>query len=153
MNTSLKILTAIALISVTIAAGVLTIKTLTSTPTNGGEGNTPGPTDVGEGTRIVKRKPDEKSIPKFSTPIEVMREDPLQPCYVPVNQPVYLQNIRIEGKTYHSRVMGKVEGQASKKDWGIRGSAYFTYIYGVESIGKIVKTRMIYVYTKTYRYE
>lgn len=139
MNTSLKILTAIALISVTIAAGVFTIKTLTSVSTNNEKENTSVQTASGEGTRIVKRKPDEQSIPKFSTPIEVTREDPLQPRYVPVNQPAYLQNIRTEGKTYHSRVMGKVEGQASKKDWGIRGSAYFTYIYGVESIGKIVK--------------
>ena len=29
--------------------------------------------------------------------------------------------------------------ESSKTDWGIRGSAYFTYIYGVESIGKIIK--------------
>ena len=140
MNTSLKILTAIALISVTIAAGVFTIKTLTTTTSTTGEKDKESvQTDAEQGTHVIKRKTDDKSIPKFSTPIEVTREDPLQPRYVPVNQPAYLQNIRTEGKTYHSRVMGKVEGQASKKDWGVRGSAYFTYIYGVESIGKIIK--------------
>lgn len=89
--------------------------------------------------QVIKRKPDESSVPKFSEPIIVEKNDPYQPKYVPVNQPEYLQNVRMEGKTYHSRVMGKVEGKASKKDWGIRGSAYFTYVYGVESIGKIQK--------------
>lgn len=142
MNTTLKVLAAITMISIIIAAGVFTVKTLTKeTPiiTKDSEKKTK-PTGTGgkEGGFII-REPDERSIPKYSEPITVTKEDPLQPQYTPVNQPAYLQNIRTEGKTYHSRVIGKVAGQAGKTDWGIRGSAYFTYIYGVESIGKIIK--------------
>ena len=142
MNTSLKILLAIALISVTIAAGVFTIKTLTA------DGDIKKTTavvsqsaesSIQSGSNVIRRKPDEREKPKFSEAIIVAKEDPLQPKYIPVNQPAYLQNIRTEGKTYHSHVMGKVTGQARKKDWGIRGSAYFTYVYGIESIGKILK--------------
>lgn len=139
MNTFLKIMAAIALISLTIAAGVFTIKTLTEdkpavTPpvANRTEEDTPPVVTP------IKKTP-VKPIPKITAPVEVKRDDPLQPAYIPVNQPAYLQNIRTEGKTYHSRVIGKVEGKASKKDWGIRGSAHFTYVYGVESIGKILK--------------
>lgn len=181
-NSTIKILLAMALISITVASGVFTIKTLTTeTPppqtitvsstesyllqksqndnrrvvdekqeekknspetfveretkqmtSEKNESNT-------DDNQIITRKQDESSIPKFSEPIIVEKDDSFQPKYIPVNQPVYLQNIRMEGKTYHSRVMGKVEGKASKKDWGIRGSAYFTYVYGVESIGKIQK--------------
>lgn len=143
MNTPLKILLAIALISVTIAAGVFTIKTITGSDGNGAKptvnaSKSTGSQGQGESS-VIRRKPDERAKPKFSETIIVEKEDPLQPQYVPVNQPAYLQNIRTEGKTYHSRVMGKVEGKASKKDWGVRGSAYFTYIYGVESIGRIIK--------------
>lgn len=88
---------------------------------------------------VVPCEPSEKSKIKISEPVVVSENDPIQPQYVPINQPAYLQNVRMEGKTYHSRVIGKVFGSASKKDWGIRGSAYFTYFYGVESIGKIIK--------------
>ncbi len=88
---------------------------------------------------VVSCVPSEKSKIKISEPVIVAEDDPIQSQYVPINQPVYLQNVRMEGKTYRSSVIGKVYGSASKKDWGIRGSAYFTYFYGVESIGKIIK--------------
>ena len=137
MNTTLKILAAITMIAIIIAAGVFTVKTLTEKPPVIDPPKPPN--GHGNGEVVIERVPDERSIPKYSEPIIVKKDDPLQPQYTPVNQPAYLQNIRTEGKTYHSAVMGKIAGQASKTDWGIRGSAYFTYIYGVESIGKIVK--------------
>ena len=142
MNTALKILLAIALISVTIAAGVFVIKTLTSVPEGPEKTSSDTQSQGAPGqfeSKVLERPMDERAKPKFSEPIVVEKDDFFQPRYIPVNQPAYLQNIRTEGKTYHSRVLGKVEGQASKKDWGIRGSAYFTYIYGVESVGKILK--------------
>ena len=150
MNLILKILAAAALIAVTIAAGVFTIKLLTAPPEPRGSVSAPADEKAATGTEsepveegvevvAVEVQRPERSKPKFAETISVEKDDPLQPRYTPVNQPAYLQNIRAEGKTYHSRVMGKVDGQASKKDWGIRGSAYFTYVYGVESIGKIVK--------------
>ena len=120
MNTSLKILLAIALISVTIAAGVFTIKTLTA------DGDIKKTTavvsqsaesSIQSGSNVIRRKPDEREKPKFSEAIIVAKEDPLQPKYIPVNQPAYLQNIRTEGKTYHSHVMGKVTGQARKQSY------------------------------------
>lgn len=142
MNMTLKVLTAIALVTITIAAGIFAIKILTTdssillsekkVPTSSSNASVPDIVEI----PIVQP---ERSKPKFSDEIVIKEDDPLQPNYVPVNQPAFLQNIREEGKTYHSRVMGKLDGQASKKDWGIRGTAYFTYIYGVESIGKIVK--------------
>ena len=141
MNSSLKILAAITMIAIIIAAGIVSIKTLDDLTKK------PRPPKVDD--HVVLNVPDKpvpievkeeaKSKPQFSEPVIVAKEDRLQPKYVPVNQPAYLQNLRMEGKTYHSRVLGKVEGRASKKDWGVRGSAHFTYIYGVESIGKIVK--------------
>ena len=138
---TLKVLAAIALVAVTIAAGVFVIKTMTAPNNPPNKPTVPTTKGGATGTDIVEipTKQAERSKPKFSETIVVAKDDPLQPKYVPVNQPEFLQNIREEGKTYHSSVMGKVEGQASKKDWGIRGSAYFTYIYGVESIGKIIK--------------
>jgi hypothetical protein len=50
-----------------------------------------------------------------------------------------LQMLRQEGKTYHSKVVGILKGKATKADWGVEGAAYFDYIYGIDSIGKIVK--------------
>lgn len=137
MNMILKILAAVALVAIIIATGVFTIKTLTTDSTR----NVSSSIVKGEKNDIeeIPTKPDKRSKPIFQDEIVVRRDDPIQPRYKPVNQPTYLQNIREEGKTYHSRVMGKVDGQASKKDWGVRGSAYFTYVYGLESIGKIIK--------------
>lgn len=153
MNLVLKVLAAVTLAAVTVAAGVFTIKLLTApssaevksivSPISG-----PGEAIKGNETPPVEKPvvetpddpaPEPESKPELSGTIVVEKNDPLQPRYVPVNQPAYLQNLRMEGKSYHSRVMGKVSGQAAKKDWGIRGSAYFTYIYGIESVGKIVK--------------
>ena len=137
MNSTLKILAAITMIAIIIAAGIVSVKTLMDWKTK------PKKDDpvilVPDKPVVVETKEDDRSKPRFSEPIIVSKEDKLQPKYVPVNQPAFLQNIRMEGKTYHSRVLGKVEGRASKTDWAIRGSAYFTYIYGVESLGKIIK--------------
>jgi hypothetical protein len=72
-------------------------------------------------------------------PQKVPPDNPLQPSYRPINKPAFLQLLRQQGKTYHNRVVGKVAGKASKKDWGVRGTAYFEYIYAVESRGKILK--------------
>jgi hypothetical protein len=144
MNIILKILAALALIAIITASGVYVIKTVTSKgdevtkqprpPINPSQAETNG---IAGKSAPIPENP--RSIPKFKDPIVVTKDDPLQPKYLPINQPTYLQNVRTEGRIYINRVMGKLEGEASKKDWGMRGTAYFTYIYAVESTGKILK--------------
>ena len=70
--------------------------------------------------------------------ITILKDDPIQPKYVAINQPEYIQQIRQVGKTYNSIATGKVSGRAAKADWGIKGSAYFQYIYGMEVISKVL---------------
>lgn len=144
MNMTLKVLSAIALIAVTIAAGVIIYKNINPSK--------PVSTTVAQPSAEPQYKPQNTVIeavetppmsnsakPKYAPNIEIPIEKTLQPAYVPINQASYLQNLRMEGKEYHSSIIGKVTGQASKKDWGVKGTAYFTYLYGVKSVGKILK--------------
>lgn len=143
MNMTLKVLSAIALISITIAAGVIIYKNINPPPpVSTTVATLPAPPNKPQTTAIeaVETPPTSNSAkPKYAPNIEIPIEKALQPAYVPINQASYLQNLRMEGKEYHSSIIGKVAGQASKKDWGIKGTAYFTYLYGVKSVGKILK--------------
>jgi len=134
MNLFLKILTAIALIAVIIAAGVVII--FCKPPP------IPPPPDEDPGsngqTATNSYRPDPRAKPQFTNALNVA-DNPIQPAYKPINQPSYLQMLRQEGKTYRSVVLGKLAGRASKSDWGMQGAAYFTYLYGLESTGKILK--------------
>lgn len=134
MNTLLKVLMALALITCIVAGGLHIMKMIDSVPENEKDvrSETPAPTT----SQIISTG----AVPELTIkPIEIKADNPLQPSYRPINQPSYIQFLRQEGKVYHSRIAGKVTGQASKKDWGIKGTAYFEYIYAVESTGKIVK--------------
>ena len=136
MNIFLKILAAIALIAVIAAAGVVIIKHT---------GNSPAPPTPGESgsrgsgqSKTDSYRSDPRAKPQFTNALDVA-DNPIQPAYKPINQPSYLQMLRQEGKTYRSVVLGKLTGRASKSDWGMQGAAYFTYLYGLESSGKILK--------------
>lgn len=128
MNTILKTLAAIALIAVITAACVHIYQSLNPPSVPPIDPPQPGPTPP-------------SSLPPVDTkPVEVEENNPVMPKYTPVNDPVILQNMRVEGKTYRSVVFAQVHGRATKKDWGaVKAAAYFNYIYGVESTGKIVK--------------
>ena len=133
MSTLLKLLTAVALVAITVASGVYVLRGLDGdAKKDGGRSDTEAP----RGPRVVTTG---EAAPVTTQPIVIKPDNPLQPSYRPINQPHYFQFLRQEGKTYHTRVVGKVTGQASKKDWGIRGVAYFDYLYAVETVGKIVK--------------
>jgi hypothetical protein len=136
MNLFLKILAAIALIAVIAAASVVIIK-------HSGVSSTPSaPGNSGTGSNGLSRadsyRPDPRAKPQFTNSLDVA-DNPIQPAYKPINQPSYLQMLRQEGKTYGSIVLGKLTGRASKSDWGMQGATYFTYLYGLESTGKILK--------------
>jgi hypothetical protein len=137
---TLKVLAGVALIMVIVASGVVILRTLSADPPAPARGTDPpepggGPTDGG-GARAVSSGP---PPPTIKGPVSIAPDNPLQPAYKPVNRPAYLQFLRQQGKTYSSQVVGKVSGRASKKDWGLRGVAYFEYLYAVESKGKILK--------------
>ncbi|MEI6390743.1 MAG: hypothetical protein WCT12_06525 [Verrucomicrobiota bacterium] len=155
MDQTLKILTAIALVAVIIASAVIIIDHVkhkepkaepqppasqpgTSTPAQ----SQPSAPQPGANTLAPSNtssyRPDKRAIPQFSNALEVATS-PIQPTYRPINQPTYLQMLRQEGKTYHSIVMGKLSGRASKTDWGLQGTAFFNYLYGLDSTGKILK--------------
>lgn len=135
MNAFLKVLVAVALIGITIAAGTYVLKGLSGNQ-SAARGDGKSEQDAIKEPRVVSTS----QPPNTTTqPIVIKPDNPLQPSYRPINQPEYIQFLRQEGKIYHSKVVGRVSGQASKKDWGIRGVAYFTYIYAVKSDGKIVK--------------
>lgn len=138
-----KILTAVALIFVIIASGIYIIKNTGSEP--------PPPPPVVEGPP-VNPPSGEKEADKLETRtvgtttassdpvvIENPANDSLQPKYEPINRPEVLQNLREEGKTYKSHVLGKVTGSAFKKDWGVTGTSHFEYVYGFTSVGKILQ--------------
>jgi len=139
MNMFLKVLGAIAMVMVILASGVYVLRNL----------------DPHEGKSIPSKDDDAKKSdePKGKkvadelvppprveiTPITVKPDHPLQPSYKPINQPEYLKFLRGKGKTYRSTVVGKVSGQASKRDWGFQGTAYFDYLFTVSSASKILK--------------
>ena len=140
MNTSLKILAASACVAVIIASAVVILDHFgppkpptpaITPPTSPNQQSEAQPT-------ASSYKPDPRNAQKYTNVIEVA-ENPIQPTYRPINQPTYLQLIRQEGKTYHSIVMGKLSGRASKADWGMQGTAFFNYLYGLDSSGKILK--------------
>ena len=140
MNQALKILAAIALVAVIIASAVVILDHV-------GPPKPPKPmaAPINDNNNVAEPKasaksyrPDPRNTPKYTNTIEVA-DSPIQPTYRPINQPTYLQMIRQEGKTYHSVVMGKLSGRASKADWGVQGTAFFNYLYGLDSSGKILK--------------
>lgn len=138
MNMINKILTALALISVIVAAGVYVyVQTFKDPdpviPPSAVPEVPPSVHEVSTSVHEVGK------MPASSAPIEVSPSDPLQPKYVPINSPKVLQNLREEGKSYKCSVLGKVEGKAYKKDWGIAGTSHFVYTYGFTSVGKIIK--------------
>ena len=133
MNTLLKALAAVALIAITLAAGAYILRGLDD---GRKKDERRSDTEAPPRPQVVTTGP---AAPVTTRPIVIKPDDPLQPSYRPINQPSYIQFLRQKGKTYHSRVVGKVTGQASKKDWGIRGVAYFDYLYAIESTGKIVE--------------
>lgn len=136
MNIFLKILTAVALIAVIVAAGMVIISHTGKPPSS------PSPGDSSQGSNGQagngSYRPDPRAKPQFTNALDVA-DNPIQPAYKPINQPSYLQMLRQEGKTYRSVVLGKLTGRASKSDWGMQGAAYFNYLYGLESTGKILK--------------
>ncbi len=143
MNTALKILSAAALIAVTIAAGLYVIMTINA-PQSPQEGTPPTKgkskylaDQTGKTTVNPTNAPVDTA--KTNQPIVIAPDNPLQPLYKPINQPSIIQFLRQEGKTYITMVVGKITGQASKKDWGIKGVAYFEYLYTIASEGKILK--------------
>ncbi|HPY29248.1 MAG TPA: hypothetical protein PLT00_00520 [Verrucomicrobiota bacterium] len=140
MNFILKILAAVALVAIIIAAAVFILAHV-------GPSKPPAPA-----APVAKQpeaqspvpaggasyRPDPRSVPQFTNTIEVASL-PIQPTYRPINQPAYLQMLRQEGKTYRSVVLGKLSGRASKADWGLQGTAHFNYLYGLESTAKVLR--------------
>lgn len=140
MNQALKILAAIAFVSVIIASTMVVIDHINHKPEipQPPIGTPPIPVVPASTNLPSSYRPDKRSIPNFTNAIEVA-DNPIQPTYRPINQPTYLQMLRQEGKTYHSIVLGKLSGQASKADWGIKGTAFFTYLYGLDSKAKVLQ--------------
>jgi hypothetical protein len=152
MNILLKTLAAIALILVIVAAAVFILKegskpvqptpppVAVAPPVQQPQPATQTPPGAPAPAPVVQPAPaDSRNAQTITSKIDVARDNPLQPAYKPVNQPAMLQLLRQEGKTYHSRIVGKLNGKATKADWGFQGSAYFNYIYVVDSTGKILK--------------
>ena len=136
MKLFLKILTAIALIAVIAAASVYIIKHIFEPPQPPRPGEPYGGSSGQPRTNSYRADP--RAKPQFTNALDVA-DNPIQPSYKPINQPAFLQMLRQKGKTYRSVVVGKLTGRASKSDWGIQGAAYFTYLYSLESTGKILK--------------
>lgn len=130
MNTLIKVLATIALIAIIVAAVVHVIIEI-NIPQPVPPPPPPSPPIVD-----VDRGGDDKP----EKTIHVKPDDPLLPEYRPINSPEILQNLREEGKTYHSAIVGKVSGRARKRDWGsIQTAANFNYIYMMKTTGKIIK--------------
>ncbi len=130
MNTLIKILTAIALIAVIVAAVVHVIIVINRPPTTVVQPPPPPPPPIVDVGGDVKP---EKTI-------HVKPDDPILPEYRSINRPEILQNMREEGKTYCSAIVGKVSGRAKKRDWeAIQVAANFNYIYTMKTTGKIIK--------------
>ncbi len=130
MNTLIKVLATIALIAVIVAAVVHVIIEINRPQP------VPPPPPPSPPIVDVDRGGDDKP----EKTIHVKPDDPLLPEYRPINSPEILQNLREEGKTYHSAIVGKVSGRAKKRDWGsIQTAANFNYIYTMKTTGKIIK--------------
>ena len=138
MNTILKTLAAIALIAFITATCVHICQSLNPSPVP--PVDTP-PVDKQPVDPPPSESPQPLPLPPvYTEPFKVEKNNPVMPKYTPVNDPVILQNMRVEGKTYRSVVMAEVKGRATKKDWGVVNAAVgFNYVYSVESTGKIIK--------------
>ncbi|MGN0875465.1 MAG: hypothetical protein ACI4OZ_09805 [Akkermansia sp.] len=146
MKKILQILAAVALIAVISAAGAIVLWTIK----HSGETQPSGPEPIvdnggGNGGGEGGTKVDPPKPPVTTQPIEINPDDPIVPQYEPINRPAALQMLRQEGKTYVSSVVGKVEGTATKSDWGIQGQANFVYIYSMQSTGKILSNDGLHV--------
>jgi len=142
MNQPLKILAAIAFVAVIIASAVVILDHVNHQDRDRQRQQDPSAQQT-EPKEPAPSKPsayrqDKRSIPQFTNVIEVAA-NPIQPTYRPINQPTYLQMLRQEGKAYHSIVLGKLSGRASKADWGLQGTAFFNYLYGLDSLAKVLK--------------
>lgn len=135
MNIFIKILSAVALLAIIAASCVVIICQIHGQSTPSVISGPDKPTCLPIDNSYL---PDPRAKPQFTKPLNVA-DNPIQPTYRPINQPSHLQMIRQEGKTYHSIVLGRLNGRASKSDWGMQGAAYFNYLYGIESSGKILK--------------
>lgn len=144
MKKILQILAAVALIAVISAAGAIVLWTIKHSGETPPSGPGTGPI-VGNGGGEGSPKVDPPKPPEKTKPIEIKPDDPIVPQYVPINQPAALQMLRQEGKTYVSSVVGKVEGTATKSDWGIQGQANFVYIYSMQSTGRILSNDGLHV--------
>jgi hypothetical protein len=140
MNQGLKILAAIAFVAVIIASAVVILDHVSPQKPLPGTAPTPqAPEAAAPGpSKSSSYRQDKHAIPQFTNAIEVAT-NPIQPTYRPINQPTYLQMLRQESKTYHSIVLGKLSGRASKADWGLQGTAFFNYLYGLDSVAKVLK--------------
>lgn len=140
MKKTLEILAAVALVAVIIAAGAVVLWTIDHAGDDSPKivGGTGGESSAETGSETGKEVPEPTKPVTKTEPIVVKPDDPIVPCYEPINQPAALQMLRQEGKTYVSSVVGKVEGIAWKSDWGIQGQANFVYIYSMQSTGKII---------------
>ncbi|HYV36056.1 MAG TPA: hypothetical protein VE988_10160 [Gemmataceae bacterium] len=136
MNITLKILAAVALVVVILAGGAYLLQRFGGESAAQNKDGNDGPKNDGSPTAPIAAAPKPKEDDK---PHEVKADDPIQPKYKAVNQPAALQNLRQEGKTYKSIVVGKLSGQFSHKDYTLRKRAYFNYFFTVESHGKILK--------------
>ncbi|HEV7406341.1 MAG TPA: hypothetical protein VGO11_25555 [Chthoniobacteraceae bacterium] len=141
----LKVLAAIALILVSVAAGTYVIRSSRQPPALPPTPPPSIPVKPEPGRAPTSRVETEaprpagvREIGRITGPTEIPANDRIQPSYRPINEPAILQELRKAGKTYHSSVVGKVSGKGEKQDWGLHGAAYFTYFYGYESDGHII---------------
>lgn len=134
MDTLNKILKALALLAIIIAAGVFTVTQLM-----GGAGQMEQSAPPQVAPAPDGPAPAQVEEPEITEPVAIPAGDSTQPAYKAVNQPKVLQNVRRKGKTYVSRTAGNLTGQASQRDWGFRGVATFNYTWGMESTAFVEK--------------
>ena len=142
-NNIITYVKAVALILLVLTASIYLIRTFMETPTTSTVVVVKEPTtEIGGKESAPTAQDDTKPSPeKQDKPliIDLPPYQPLQPEYTPINEPEKFKQIRQEGKVYTSSVIGKVEGLAHKQDWGMKGQAYFVYLYGNTTTGKIIK--------------
>jgi len=126
MNQLLKILAALALIMVIIAAAIFIVNQV----------NRPERHAQADRAPADGKPPRDAAVYPVGT--NIAPDHSLQPAYKPINQPAYLQMLRQQGKTYRSTIAGRLSGKATRADWGMKGSVYFTYLYVLQTSGKIL---------------
>ena len=70
-----------------------------------------------------------------SGPIEV---DPDPGRYPAINDTRKIQNVRRPQHVYETEVVGQVAGDASNKDWGMKGEVKFRLTYRFKSVGEVL---------------